>query len=645
MCGICGIINYNGRSVDKDLLVRMNSLLAHRGPDDEGYYFGSSSNRKKNIGLAMKRLSIIDLESGHQPIHNEDKTKWIVFNGENYSFQQSRKTLEGKHRFYTVSDVESVVHLYEEYGSGCLEHLRGMFAFAIWDEKKDTLFLARDRLGQKPLYYTWQEGNFYFSSEMKSFLEIPEFRKQVNIEAIDHYLTYQFIPAPMTIWKNVYALKPATYMLVDSQNTVSTGKYWDLDFRTKTGLTYEESKLKIRELLKEATRLRMIADVPLGLFLSGGHDSSIIAGLMSEISQKQIKTFSIGFNEDEFSELEYARIIAERLNTDHHEFIVKPGYIDILEDIVWYYDQPYADCSALPSYFLTRETRKHVKVALNGDGGDENFTGYLKLKALKASRYVSPFFKIMPDAALKLILKCIPMNESIHARKSMRYVHRFIEPIKDDAALKNIIWRAYFTSEMKNQIYSEDMKEDLKGADSYRYLLDIFRNAPADNDMDRMLYSDIVSYLPDDLLVKMDIASMANSLETRSPFLDHKLIEFTSSLPANWKLKGFESKYILKDTFRDYLPDKIMKRGKQGFSIPLGKWFRGELKDYMIDTLLSSDSLGRGYFNENNLKGFINSHISGKKDYGFCLWALLMLELWHKVFIDADVNAGKHLLR
>ncbi len=635
MCGICGIVKYNNGPVDVGLLKKMTQLLYHRGPDAEGYYISSgNSGEDINVGLGMRRLSIIDLETGDQPIYNEDKSVCIVLNGEIYNFKDLKNKLEENHRFKTKTDTEVIIHLYEEYGYGCLEYLRGMYSFALWDENKKILFIARDRMGQKPLYYSWINGEFCFSSELKALLEVPGFKKDINLSAINHYLTYQFIPAPMTIWKDVYALMPASSIIVNKEKRLIENRYWDIDFTKKTELSYVDAKDKLREIMAESVKLRMISDVPLGLFLSGGHDSTIIAGLMSEISSKPVKTFSMGFKEAEFSELKYAKTVADRYKTDHYEFIVDPEYIELLPKIAWHYDQPYADCSALPSYYLANETRKYVKVALNGDGGDESFAGYLKFKALKVAGYINPFVSFIPDALIKCLLKKIPMNESLNARKSFRYIHRFFEPIKKSPAYKNIIWRAYFSESMKHSVYSKMMKEVSGKEIAYRYLIDIFENAPADNDIDSMLYSDFRSYLPDDLLVKMDVASMANSLETRSPFLDHKLIEFTSSLPYKWKIRGLNSKFMLKDTFKEYLPDEILRRGKQGFSIPLGKWFRGELKGYLKDTVLSEKAINRGYFDRNNLEKFVNDHIEGRKDYGFCLWALVMLELWHREYFD-----------
>ncbi|MCB4790790.1 MAG: asparagine synthase (glutamine-hydrolyzing) [Elusimicrobia bacterium] len=627
MCGIAGIYNLNDKPVRETVLRSMTDILEHRGPDDSGTYINY------NIGLGMRRLSIIDLKTGHQPIHNEDNSLWIVFNGEIYNYLDLHKDLEKKHNFSTKSDTEVILHLYEDFGPDCLKYLRGMFAFAIWDDKKKELFIARDRIGKKPLYYSTIAGSFCFASEMKSFLMIPEFKKDINYKAIHYYLNYQYIPGPMTIWNNVYRLDPASYMVVNSEGKKAVEKYWQVDLREKTKLSFDESKEKLKEILTESVKMRMISDVPLGVFLSGGHDSSIIVGLMSRLSNKQVKTFTIGFEEKDFSEAEYARIVAKHFNTEHHEFIVKPDYLDILHKIVWHYDQPYADPSALPSYYVAKLTRQRVKVALNGDGGDENFAGYLRYKALKVSQYISPLFKILPKDMVDLVLSKIPPNESIDAKGLNRYIHRFIKPLREPAKTRNVVWHSYFTNEQKDYIYSDWMKS-INSENSYLYLENRFEEAGTKDIIDSSLYADLNEYLPENLLIKMDIASMANSLEARSPFLDHKCIEFAATLPSSWKLRCFNSKYILKETFKDFLPEVILKRGKQGFGTPLGKWFRNELKDYLLQTILSEKAIKRGYFNETNLRKFVKEHIEGRADYGYCLWALLMLELWHIVFID-----------
>jgi len=637
MCGICGVFSFNSdRPVTEEILKRMCNILKHRGPDDEGYFFGGNKqNGKHMVGLGIRRLSIIDLETGHQPIHNEDKTIWLTQNGEIYNYRELRNELESKgHKFYTNSDTEIIVHLYEDYGKNCVKYLRGMFAISIWDERKKNLILIRDRIGKKPLYYSITDGTLIFGSEIKSILEYPDIPRKINLNAIHLFLTYQYIPSPQTIFQNIYRLPPASILTCDFQGKINIERYWNLDFTYKTKLTFNESCIKIREILTESTKLRLISDVPLGAFLSGGHDSSIIVGLMSELSTKPVKTFSIGFEEQDFSELKYARIIANQFHTEHYEFIVKPKFIEILPKIIWFYDQPFADSSALPTYYVSNITREHVKVALNGDGGDENFAGYLRYKAMKGSLYCSFLFQILGKKFTLYLSSLLPHIETSKSKNIFRYLYRLTSALPYPAAKRHVLWHRFFTNELKSQIYSNEFLQQVGNNDAYDYLIDVFNRAPAYNIMDKTFYTDFMTYLPECLLVKMDVASMANSLEARSPFLDHKLIEFTASINPSWKLHGLTTKYILKQTFKNMLPHKILHRGKQGFGIPLGKWFKNDWRNYFYDTVLSTSAIQRGYFTKKGLEKLFNEHIKGYNDHGYCMYALLVLELWHRIFID-----------
>lgn len=631
MCGIAGIFHYDNKPADQNTIHKMCEVIKHRGPDDEGLYVNGS------IGLGMRRLSIIDLQTGHQPIHNEDKTIRVVLNGEIYNFQELRSKLEANHKFYTKSDTEVIVHLYEQYGEKCVEHLRGMFAFAIWDEKNNKLFLAKDRVGKKPLYYTLQDGALIFASEIKSILECLKHTPEIDREAIDLFLTYQYIPSPKTIFKGIFSLLPAHTLACDKSGNLNATKYWDLDYSKKTDLSFAEACDKTKELLKEATELRMISDVPLGAFLSGGHDSSIIVGLMSELSTKPVKTFSIGFEEAEFSELKYARIVAGHFKTEHREFVLKSDFIDLLPKLVWHYGQPYADSSALPSYLVSHETRKHVTVALNGDGGDESFGGYLRYKALKGSMYFSFPFQLIGRSATEKLASLLPHTETTQGHNMFRYAYRLITALSEPPEMRNIYWHCFFTDDAKKLLYSDDMKAHLKQS-AFNYMKDIFSQAPAKDLLDKTFYTDIHAYLPEGLLVKMDIASMANSLEARSPFLDHKLMEFSASMPSSWKIKGLRTKHILKKTFNDFLPKEIINRKKMGFGIPVGKWFQTSWKDLFRDIVLSEKALGRGYFRRERLEEMYREHIEGRRDHGYRMWALLMLEMWHKVYIDKEIT-------
>jgi asparagine synthase (glutamine-hydrolysing) len=626
MCGICGIFNYGSeKDVSQDLLRQMCDTIIHRGPDEEGYYTSG------NIGLGMRRLSIIDLQTGQQPIHNEEKTVWVVNNGEIYNFQELRENLKKKgHHFYTKSDTEVIAHLYEDHGTDCVQHLRGMFAFAIWDTNEQRLFLARDRLGKKPLSYTLHNGALIFGSEIKCILAHPSISKKVDLRSLDSYLTYQYVPGPASIFEGISKLPPAHTLICDRSGQVHIHQYWDIDYRNKWTLSEEEYCTQIQERLKEATKIRMISDVPLGAFLSGGIDSSAIVGMMSQVSPTPVKTFSIGFEEQEYSELAYARQVAELFGTDHTEFIVKPQMVEVLEKLMWHYGEPYADSSAFPSYYLAKETRKYVTVALCGDGGDENFAGYLMYRALRRAHTLARIYRSMGGKVFKKIMDLIPTSaeriDFVHKAKKASAI--FLQPPEN----MNIHWYSFFNGEQKDLLYTPRMKDILSGVDAGEFMARRFRNAPVDHWLDRLLYTDVKTYLPEDLLVKMDIATMANSLEVRSPFLDHRFMEFTAKIPFHLKLKGSSLKHILKKSMNGFLPQNILKRRKMGFGLPIIEWFRTDLKDYIRDVLLSEASLNRGYFQKAYIEGILNEHIFQNKNHANRIWALLMLEIWHRSF-------------
>ncbi|MEN3013170.1 MAG: asparagine synthase (glutamine-hydrolyzing) [Endomicrobiia bacterium] len=639
MCGITGIYSFNNKQVEFTLLKKMADVLLHRGPDEEGFYISKNFNidEKKSIqvGLGIKRLAIIDLKTGSQPIHNEEKTVYVVCNGEIYNFINLREDLQKQgHVFYTKSDVEVLVHLYEEEGIGFLSKLRGMYAFAIWDEKNKKLYLVRDRVGKKPLYYTLHNGELIFGSEIKSILVYLNKQPEINFEAIDFFLTYQYIPQPITIFKNIYKLPPASYLVIDSSGSYDIKKYWQLDFRKKIKINFEEAKQKIRDILTEAVKLRLISDVPLGAFLSGGHDSSIIVGLMAESSSTKVRTFSVGFKEQDFSELKYARIVAKHFNTDHTEIIVEPKMVEILPKLVWHYDQPFADTSMIPSYYVANVARKHVKVALNGDGGDENFCGYLRYPAIKISSLFP--FELVGKNFYEKLGNLIPLVETISATHKLRFFRRFFTALGNPIPVRNVLWHCFFTNELKDFIYSDFMKKIVKN-NVYNYLVNTFYLANAYDTIDRISYTDITTYLPEDLLVKMDIASMANSLEARSPFLDYKLLEFTASIPSSWKLKfGFKTKYILKETFKNFLPKQILKRSKKGFGLPVSEWLKSSLKDYVKEILLSEKFRNRKLFNFRNIKFLIEQHFQNIQDHGNRIFALIVLEIWFRIFVEKE---------
>jgi len=636
MCGIAGIVDLKGRTVNADLLNRLCSRLMHRGPDARGIQISDG------VALGHRRLSIIDLDGGRQPMGNEDGTVWITFNGEVYNYLELRPSLESSgHRFATRSDTEVILHAYEEYGSGCVGRLRGMFAFAIWDAKDRTLFLARDRVGKKPLFYTSAGGQFVFASELQSLLEHPSVSRGLDPTALDDYLTYGYVPSPKTIFQNVFKLPPACTLtlVVPGDGSGSTDPrvdtYWKLEYEPKLDITEEEAEEQLLEVMTEAVRLRMIADVPLGALLSGGIDSSLVVALMSRLSDRPIKTFSIGFEERAFNELPYARLVAERYGTDHHELVVRPNALEILPTLVRHYGEPYADSSAIPSYYVSRLTRQHVTVALNGDGGDESFAGYPRYFGSGLAESYCRIPRTLRSGVIEPLAALIPA--SLRSRNRLGQAKRFLQAASQPLDQRYLRWVTYFTPERKRQLYSPEYRQVLNGHDADAWLLHMIREANHSgfDRLDCLLATDVRSYLPEDLLVKIDIATMANSLEARSPLLDHKVMEFAARLPARLKLRGTTSKYLLKRVARKLLPRQNLSRRKMGFGVPVGDWLRGELRPLLEDLLLSPRTLARGYFQPNILRRYVHEHAERCQDHTHRLWALLWLELWHREFVDS----------
>jgi asparagine synthase (glutamine-hydrolysing) len=628
----------------------MCEVLAHRGPDDEGLVLikgdqhvemkkSSELLARENgfeVGLGHRRLSIIDLsESGHQPMCNEDGKIWIVFNGEIYNFQEVRKGLEEKgHLFRSKSDTEVILHAYEEWDVECLKYFRGMFAFAIWDMKRKRLFLARDRLGKKPLVYWMGEGRLIFASEIKAILQATGIERDVNIRALHDYLTYQYVPSPDTIFKGISKLPPSHYLLYDMSGDVKIEKYWNLDFTP-----FQEDQVDPIELcdvikmkLEESVELRLISDVPLGAFLSGGMDSSLIVGIMAKFSGRPVKTFSIGFDEKDFDELAYAKLVSNHFGTEHHEFIVRPNAIEILPKLVWHYNEPFADSSAIPTYYVARMTKDFVKVVLTGDAGDENFAGYPRYLR---SQWVAWFTKIPEKVRKDLMPLFLRVLASRHWReKTFNRLADFLELLSSNQGENYAEQIRIFSAREKNEIYSKEMIHYLEGTDSLKFLLKKYEEVETDDLLNKLLYIDIHSYLPEDLLVKMDIATMANSLEARVPFLDHEFMEFVAGIPSRFKLKGSRAKFILKKAFPDFLPPAILKRKKMGFGVPISRWLRKELKDYVYEVLLDRRTLNRGYFEKEGIERLLKEHLSQRYDHSAKIWALLFLEMWFRIFMD-----------
>jgi len=601
----------------------------HRGPDDWGVWTDGM------CALGQRRLAIIDLSpAGRNPMPNEDGSIWITFNGEIYNFQLLRCKLEALGcRFRSRTDTETIIYAYEQWGTHCLKQLRGMFAFGLWDQRRRRLFLARDRVGKKPLFYTRTGDRFLFASELQALLAAPNIARETNTDAIDAYLSWGYVPAPQTAFKNVFKLPPAHYLTLDvtpSGPLIRIERYWSLEYEPKLRIGEEEAAEVLREKLTEAVRLRMISDVPLGAFLSGGIDSSIVVGLMANLSDRPVKTFSIGFKEAAFNELEHARRVARRWGADHHEFIVEPDALAVLPKLVRHYGEPYADSSAVPTFYVSQITRSSVTVALNGDGGDESFAGY---ERYLGNRLAERLLRLPGGAwSVQALSRVLP--DSIDPRNRLRQLKRFLSVASQPMASRYGHWVGYFSETAKRQLYSRDFRASLNGSSPDDWMESLFAQAQGLDPVDAAMAVDVQSYLPYDLLVKVDITSMANSLEARSPFLDHEVMEFAAALPVEMKLRGRQSKYLLKRAFADLLPPENAHRRKMGFGVPVGEWFRGPLRHLLCDSLLSERAISRVYFQPEEIKRLITQHLERHENHSFKLWNLLMLELWHRQFIE-----------
>jgi asparagine synthase (glutamine-hydrolysing) len=626
MCGIVGIVNNQGSPVDQALISRMCEAIRHRGPDEDGFYLS------QGVALGMRRLAIIDLKGGQQPIHNQDRTAWIVFNGEIYNYLELREKLEKLgHTFYTNSDTEAVIHAYDQYGADCPKHLRGMFAFAIWDERTRELFLARDRVGKKPILYAQVNGQLIFGSEFSALLLHPAIGREIDTEALHHYLSFMCVPAPMTAYRAIRKLEPG-HSLRWRKGEIKIEQYWQPDFSRKLKISEQEAGERAIEILRDAVKVRLMSEVPLGAFLSGGIDSSAVVALMSQESSEPVKTFSIGFDEQDFSELHHARRVAEHVGADHHEFIVRPDALEVLPLLVEHYGEPYADSSAIPTYYVARETRKHVTVALNGDGGDESFAGYERYAAMQLAEKYHRIPAVLRDSLVKQAIGLIPSSETKRSR--VRDVKRFLQAASLPKVERYLRWVSVFDTAAKENLYSASFLHETQSIRAADILTPWFARANGAGIVDAALLADINTYLPNDLLVKVDIATMAVSLEARSPFLDHHLIEFAASLPEKLKLRGLTTKYLLKRMLKKLLPAENLDRRKMGFGVPIGHWFRGKLQPFLRETILSETALRRGLFRPEAVRQLVELHTRGERDNSHQLWTLLMLELWFERFID-----------
>lgn len=641
MCGIAGVAGSSDQIIDAAEVHRMCETIIHRGPDDEGIY------AKGPVGLGMRRLSIIDIAGGHQPIHNEDKSVWIVFNGEIYNFPELRRELEHKgHKFYTNTDTEAIVHLYEDLGADCVKKLRGMFGMALYDERRQHLLLARDRVGKKPLHYALDGGRLYFASEIKAILAVAPQLAQVDPQALLRFFHFSYIPDPYTAFKGIQKLPPG-YLLEYVKGEVRVRQYWDLPtYGTEDPGSEERCLDELENRLAEAVRIRLISDVPLGALLSGGVDSSIVVALMARASASPVKTFSIGFNNEDFNELQYARLVAQRFRTEHHELIVEPKISEVLEKLTSMLEEPFGDSSMIPTYYVSCMARKHVTVALSGDGGDELFAGYDRYVVNLRRRH----FDYLPEWLGRLYRDHVYdlWPPSFRGRRfawnvSLKFRDRY---------LNGILFLPGYHRE--RPLFSDGFSASvLNQHEILRQFEEYYDRAPANDSLSHLLYLDTKTYLPADILTKVDRMSMATSLEVRAPILDHIFIEWVTGLPVQWKYRDRTRKYIFKKLAeRLGIPSELLHRRKQGFALPLMHWMRLEMKDHLLGILLEPRTLQRGYFNPDAVRALTTEHINGVRDRSGILWQLLVFELWNRNFMErslgqlrdrpAEVSTGDH---
>ena len=623
MCGICGELRFDGTPVSSARLVAMRDQLVHRGPDSDGVYVAPANN----AGLGFRRLRIIDLTpNASQPMANEDGSIQVVFNGEIYNFLELREGLVSRgHRFRSHSDTETIVHLYEEKGADCIADLDGMFAIAIWDARAERLTLARDRAGKKPLFIYRSDRLVAFASEMKSFFAHTDVPMEVDPEAVPYYFIHGYVPGPATFYKNVRQLEPGSVVTFDADGRTASRRYWQMQFPHATEVKRiggREAADGVRDRLTRAVERRLMSDVPLGAFLSGGLDSTIVVGLMSRLMSEPVKTFSIGFEGDQaYDETAYARIAADRFKTEHTEFRVPPSALDLLDTLLWHHDGPFGDSSAVPTYIVSKLARAHVTVALTGDGGDEVFAGYRRFwAALQAERL--PKFAA---AAGRALFSSLPA--AAHERHWLAEVQRFFRATDLPLDERITMWNAFFFEDLGDLLRPEFVAS-LRPIDRLAYLNGSRAQMEGRSTLNRLLLANFTSYLADDLLVKTDRCTMANSLEARSPFLDRELVEYVAALPDRFKLDGRRTKAILRDAFADLVPAEIERRGKMGFGVPLGTWFRGNLREYMRDLLLSPAARYREMLSGSFVEGIVQRHLSGQANLGQQLWSLVCFERW-----------------
>ncbi|MGD1077520.1 MAG: asparagine synthase (glutamine-hydrolyzing) [Candidatus Sulfotelmatobacter sp.] len=623
MCGIAGIVSTAAdQRIEAATIHRMCQAIVHRGPDDEGIFV------KDGTGLGMRRLSIIDLAGGHQPVFNEDRSVWVVFNGEIYNFQQLRSELLSRgHRLATHSDTEVIVHLYEEMGRDCVHQLRGMFAFALYDERRRKVLIARDRLGEKPLHYAFDGKRLLFGSEIKAILAVAPELAQVDRQAVRQYIQFGYIPDPATSFSDIKKLPPG-HLLELENGRLSVSQYWDLPvYGTHSPASEEECLEELEQRLEEAVKMRLIADVPLGAFLSGGADSSTIVALMARSSSRPVKTFSIGFRKKDFDETPYARMVAQKFGTEHHELILDPDVVSSVDTITHSLEEPFGDASALPTYYVSRLARQHVTVAVSGDAGDEIFAGYDRYRVCLQDRsfgWIPDWTRrIYREHLHKLVPRCLP-GRSLSYSISLPWQERYIE----DVSLQPV--------QRQMALFSDNFMTPAAGeANPFDLFRSYIESAPARDPLSRLLYLDSKTYLPADILTKVDRMSMLTSLEARAPMVDHIFLEWATGLTSEWKIRGGEQKYILRKLAeRVGVPREALYRPKQGFALPLVHWTRHELKDLILTALLEPRTLQRGYLNPPAVRQLLDEHFRGRRNHAGRIWRLLMLELWHRNYLE-----------
>jgi asparagine synthase (glutamine-hydrolysing) len=620
MCGIAGITWR-----DPDLAARMAEVIAHRGPDDSGLYADEA------VSLSHRRLSIIDLSAhGHQPLSNEDGSIWIVYNGEIYNFQQLREDLEAKgHRFRSRTDTEVIVHAYEEYGIDCVRRFNGMFAFAIWDRNRREVLLARDRLGVKPLYYHLSNGRLVFASEIKAILQVPTVPREVNPQALYHYVGFEFVPAPDTMFQGIRKLPPGHHLRF-REGDVRIERYWDVAFRDQER-TPEEYRVRMRELLTESVRKRLISDVPLGVFLSGGLDSSAVVALMKHCGVEPLRTFSIGYKDPTFSELDYARVIARQFGTLHEELIIDPITPELIETAVWHLDEPMTDLSTIPLYLICERARRDVTVCLSGEGGDEVLVGYDRFKASKVDRYYSILPRWIRRDVILPVLRRLP--DQTQKKGAVNVLKRFAEGSVLPPEGRHMRWQYFGPGNGDLDLFSAGLRPRIT-ADPFEPIRRAEQHCSSQDRLDREIYIDLKFTMPDSVLMKVDKMSMAHGLEVRVPFLDYEFVEFCATIPGSMKLAGFRTKAIFREAMQGILPPHILQRGKQGYSLPIKNWLREDLRDYMTDTLTSSPLIAES-FDPGRIGRLMEEHLTYRANHNHVLWALMNVAIWYRLFLDS----------